>query len=596
MDEATKDQVPQSPPPGTVVNGYRWDGSHWVLVSAVSEPGTVGGLQVPAMHVAGPGSQGREDRARSDGVVGKRLRNAAGLVFLAGVVALLAAASAWSKLPWPDPHWTWVKWAYAYPWLFGWSEFSAPMVEPSQFAPLWCGYGAMLLVLARLVKRGSAVALAAVIWVFLLELAILVATPLVVSLWSTVLSRAFILFVLILFSAPGFVVRVLLLAYLARVLRSVQAARGQARGAILRRWWVVPVVAVVLVLVRVVATVMPAAGVNPGPHGGVTEPSGTPDPRVIATIRTAVDGQIALDPAAHRLYVSDWFEARVLLLDSTSFQLVDKIAVTFGPGDVAIDPGAHALYVTFSTDDCVWLLDSTTNRKIAEIPTGDGPEHVAVDPVAHTAYVTNALDNTVSVIDTRTRRVTGTIPVASAPQDVAVDALSHRAYVTTWGDDAVQVIDTGSGRITATIPVASTPTAVATDDTQRIAYVIHAYKEGDNVSVIDTMTGTVIATTTVGKWPQSVAIDPGTHTAYVANAGDETVTAIDTTTHQTIATIGVPEGARDLTVDPLTHLVYVQGIGELSVLQLTPATPSASASPEPTPSATPSPSAPGTVP
>jgi len=73
------------------------------------------------------------------------------------------------------------------------------------------------------------------------------------------------------------------------------------------------------------------------------------------------------------------------------------IAVGVNPAGVAVDPAAHRAYVTNRGDDTVSVLDTTRNTVVATIPVGHAPVGVAVDPAAHRAYVANA-DGIVSVL------------------------------------------------------------------------------------------------------------------------------------------------------------------------------------------------------
>ena len=64
-----------------------------------------------------------------------------------------------------------------------------------------------------------------------------------------------------------------------------------------------------------------------------------------------------------------------------------------------MDPAARTVYVTNYGDGTVSVIDAATRAVTATIPVGSEPAGVAVDPATHTAYVANVLaDGTVSVI------------------------------------------------------------------------------------------------------------------------------------------------------------------------------------------------------
>ena len=71
------------------------------------------------------------------------------------------------------------------------------------------------------------------------------------------------------------------------------------------------------------------------------------------------------------------------------YTVTATIPVGSGPDGVAVDPAAGTVYVTNYGDGTVSVIDAATNTVTATIPVGSGPDGVAVDPAAGTVYVTN---------------------------------------------------------------------------------------------------------------------------------------------------------------------------------------------------------------
>ncbi len=108
-----------------------------------------------------------------------------------------------------------------------------------------------------------------------------------------------------------------------------------------------------------------------------------------------------------------------------------------------MDPATDTVYVTDYYDGTVSVIDGATNTVTATIPVGSGPDGVGVDPATDTVYVTNFNDGTVSVIDGATNTVTATIPVGLQPFGVGVNPATHAVYVTNYNhgtDGTVSVI------------------------------------------------------------------------------------------------------------------------------------------------------------
>jgi len=242
---------------------------------------------------------------------------------------------------------------------------------------------------------------------------------------------------------------------------------------------------------------------------------------------------------------------------------VTTIGVGNHPDAVAVDPAAHDVYVANRTDGTVSVIDESNvfgdphfGKVTATIPASD-PVALAVDPAAHDVYVAN-YTGTVSVIDESTNQVTGTPihvgSVGNSPDAVAVDPATHDVYVATGGNDTVSVIDESTNQVTGTpIHVGHDPVALAVDPAAHDVYVVNS--TDGTVSVIDESTNQVTgAPIPVGKTPLGVAVDPmgwwgypmPSHNVFVDNHDDGTVSVISPEVSPTItgtpdpATVGTP--------------------------------------------------------
>jgi serine/threonine protein kinase, bacterial len=311
----------------------------------------------------------------------------------------------------------------------------------------------------------------------------------------------------------------------------------------------------------------PAPAPEPAPRGQATTPRGPPT--ITSTIRVGNGAfGVAVDPAAHAVYVTNNGSGSVAVVDTASRTVTATIAVGQHPVGVAVDPSTRTVYVTNYDDASVSVIDAASRAVIATVAVGGHPGGVAVDPDAHTAYVTNGDNASLSIIDTTTHAVTGTVPVGTGPTRVAVDPSAHRLYVTN-GDPTVSVIDSTNRTLIATMPVPGHPGGVATDPTSHIAYVTNS--DDSSVAVVDTTSLKVTASVSVGQHPGAVAIDPGSHTAYVTNYYGASVAVIDTTRHVVIGEVAVGNNPLGVAVDPTTHITYVTSDldhGSISVIEL----------------------------
>jgi YVTN family beta-propeller protein len=131
----------------------------------------------------------------------------------------------------------------------------------------------------------------------------------------------------------------------------------------------------------------------------------------------------------------------MLVINGSTFQVVDKIKVGVVPSSIAVDDADHAIFVAsqaaersqYSTGE-VTVIDNQTLKVTQEVPVGLQAGGIAVDPVTHTVYVSNAGSDDVSVINPVNTTGPGTIAFGSATSRVAAGA--QATITVTRGGDA----------------------------------------------------------------------------------------------------------------------------------------------------------------
>jgi DNA-binding beta-propeller fold protein YncE len=233
--------------------------------------------------------------------------------------------------------------------------------------------------------------------------------------------------------------------------------------------------------------------------------------------------------------------------------------VTLGnnPLSIALDPATHTAYVTNFNDNTVSIVDTAkcNDRNVSEcvasaatVNVTPSPFWAEVDVATNTVYVAGFGSNFVSVINGRTCNATDTSGCSTPPQSVTVgdgpDGLAINQKT-----DTIYVANNGPG----------------------------GDYSGNTVSVIDGATcnssvtsgcGLTPPVVTVGLGPGTPSVDELTNTIYVPNTnfgGIGSVSVINGATcdatittgcGQTTATMAVGPTAYDLTVDPATDTVY----------------------------------------
>ena len=133
----------------------------------------------------------------------------------------------------------------------------------------------------------------------------------------------------------------------------------------------------------------------------------------------------AIDPATGTLYVANWADNTLSMIDKTSCnatvtsgcaQPSHAVRVGGGPDGVAIDSATHTLYVANVTDNTVTVLDAATCNATAGsgcntprprlLRTGKAPKWVTTDQATDTVYTANGDDGTASVLNGATCNAT----------------------------------------------------------------------------------------------------------------------------------------------------------------------------------------------
>jgi len=192
-------------------------------------------------------------------------------------------------------------------------------------------------------------------------------------------------------------------------------------------------------------TVVATVKVGTGPSGVVVSP----------------DGQTAFVANYKRGSVS--VIERTLVAKNSSSKYKATATVTMGsmsgPYGMAIHPSGTVLYVANYSEGTVAIINTSTRKVIGKIDVGPRPTGVAVNSAGTYVYVTDFDENTLTVIDATTNTVIKTVGVGSKPFGVSVNGDGTRVYVANSEDNTLSVIDTDTHEVSATIATGDRPVA-----------------------------------------------------------------------------------------------------------------------------------------
>jgi YVTN family beta-propeller protein len=149
-----------------------------------------------------------------------------------------------------------------------------------------------------------------------------------------------------------------------------------------------------------------------------------------------------------QLYVSDWADRRVLVVDPETLRTVGRIPVGEHPNQLVLHPKDDRLFVACASSNAVYVIDTKTGTIQENIftalfpqsPEGSTPDALCIAPDGDTLYVANADNNCIAVIDIESPRrsqVKGFIPSGWYPTSVALTPNGKQLLVGVgWGNQA----------------------------------------------------------------------------------------------------------------------------------------------------------------
>ncbi|HZZ67877.1 MAG TPA: alkaline phosphatase family protein [Phenylobacterium sp.] len=149
--------------------------------------------------------------------------------------------------------------------------------------------------------------------------------------------------------------------------------------------------------------------------------------------------ELALSKDGRRLFVSDWGEKSVSVVDVASQKVIKTIPVGFNPNDMVLAPDGR-LFVACSNENTVYVIDTRTLTVLETIstalypkaPLGSTPNSLALDLKRKLLFVANADNNDVAVVDIHKREtsaVTGFIPAGWYTSAVTLGEADQALYI-----------------------------------------------------------------------------------------------------------------------------------------------------------------------
>jgi YVTN family beta-propeller protein len=222
------------------------------------------------------------------------------------------------------------------------------------------------------------------------------------------------------------------------------------------------------------------------------------------TIERQLDGGpigVAIDERRHRIFVSDWYNARVWVLSADDLTFATTLQTGSAPAGLALSPDGRWLATADRDADQMSIFDASTLTLAHRITVGERPFGLAFAPDGR-AFSADVGSNTVTAVDPEDGRVLGKIETGERPYGIAF--AQGRGFVTNQYGDSVSVFDAKTYAAVAVIDVGGYPEGIDTTTDGR--QIVVANWDSNTLSIIDAKSLMVVGEVATGDGPRAFGL------------------------------------------------------------------------------------------
>ena len=170
---------------------------------------------------------------------------------------------------------------------------------------------------------------------------------------------------------------------------------------------------------------------------------------------------VAVSPDGKRLFVSDWFNNCLLVIQLNSHKR-RCVEVGKAPAGISVSEKNDEIYVVSRDSNSVFVVSLSEEKVIGKILVGDHPFGLKLLPSKNHLYVTNVQSNDVSIVDLTKRQEIKRIKVGKKPYCITFSMDGKKSFVTNQYSDSISIINTELLSLEKTVSSASFPEGIDT--------------------------------------------------------------------------------------------------------------------------------------
>ena len=207
---------------------------------------------------------------------------------------------------------------------------------------------------------------------------------------------------------------------------------------------------------------------------------------------------VAVSPDGKRLFVSDWFNNCLLVIQLNS-QQSKCIQVGKAPAGISVSEKNNEIYVVSRDSNSVFVVSLSEEKVTGKILVGDHPFGIRLSPVKNHLYVTNVQSNDISIVDLTERQEIKKVKVGKKPYCITFSMDGKKAFVTNQYSDSISIINTESLSQEKTVASASFPEGIDTHG----PFIIFVSWLDEEIVAIDERDDSVVSYASTGMNPRN---------------------------------------------------------------------------------------------
>ncbi len=210
---------------------------------------------------------------------------------------------------------------------------------------------------------------------------------------------------------------------------------------------------------------------------------------------------VAADESRGRIFVTDWYNAQIFVVDRQSFTLAQTLPTASAPSGVAISYDKAFLATADRDSDSVSIFDAQSLEKLGAVKVGERPFGLTFSE-DNLIYVTNVGSNSVSVVDPVAMKVIAEIPTGERPYGVAF--AKGKGFVTDQYSDTISVFDASDHGALKRTESGEYPEGIDRNGAQSEIYVANWFS--NTLGVIDVSSLEMVDEILVGDGPRAFGL------------------------------------------------------------------------------------------